>query len=144
MRIPRPVALLLILLAWGCASNDKQEAHDYADLIVYGPEKVVVRFKHRYWAGFWGPEGYIGYRYSEYRAWLRGTGPSFRNPEFHDDPPGQCIGTITLDREHNRALMDMRRVTSQPEKPERTKRHPANGTYIIRSIRQAKGDEPSL
>jgi hypothetical protein len=65
----------------------------------------------------------------------------FIDPKFQDNPGHfSCVGTITLDREHKRVSVNMRRIVSGPGKPVRTKAHPANGTYPIESVTPAKPD----
>jgi len=139
------MATLLLLVLTGCTGTGNPKPHDYADLIVYGPEKMDVLITHQQWGGIWGPEGYIGYEQGHYRAALRGPGPTFIDPKFQDNPPSTaCVGSITLDREHKRLAIDMRRIVSRPGEPQRTKAHPASGTYVIESTRHAKIGEPSL
>jgi hypothetical protein len=42
---------------------------------------------------------------------------------------------------NKRVTLNMRRVVSEAREPERTKAHPANGTYSIQEIRDAKPEE---
>src|SRR6266487_437349 len=137
------LAIAVLFVLTGCASSRSENSRNHIDLIEYAPGKIDVRITRRQWGGFWGPEGYIGYEKEHYRAGLRGSGRTFTNPEFQDNPPGRCIGTITLDREHNKVIVNMWRVVSKPGEPLRTKAHPANGTYPIASTRKATPGEPS-
>jgi hypothetical protein len=138
-------ATAIICLLPGCAGTRDNSNHEHADLIVYGPGHVDIEITKRSWAGFWGPEGYVGYQDEHYAAGLRGSGPAFVNPTFIDNPPSfRCVGTIILDREHNKIVVDMRRIVSKSGEPEKAKPHPANGTYLIKTMREARPGEPSL
>jgi hypothetical protein len=139
------IAILAIAIAAsesGCVGVRNVNEQDYAKLIDFGQDGVVVLISKREWEGFWGPEGYIGLVKRQYRAGLHGMGPVFVNPRFQDNPPDiHCIGTVTLDREHEKVIIDMRRILSKPGEPERTRPHPANGAYRIESTRRADPDE---
>ena len=145
MRMFAKTAAFSLVLVTACAGTGGHKPNDYADLIVYEPEKVDVLITHREWAGLFGHHGYPGYEQRHYRVGLRGPGPKFVNPKFQDNPPTiECVGSVNLNREHNRVTLDMRRVVSQPGESMRTKAHPANGTYVILSTRKAGSDEPCL
>ena len=97
----------------------------------------MLAVARREWVGIWGPEGWVGYRNEGYWITLNGKGPVFTNPDFYDDPPEyHCIGEVTLDLEHKRVTLAMRRVVSKPGQAVRTRRHPANGTYEIESVKK--------
>jgi hypothetical protein len=132
----------MAMLLFGCASSRNSDPQDHCTLIESGPEKLLLAVNPREWGGFWGIHGYIGYEHIGYWAALAGPGPEFINPHFQDNPASfRCIGTITLDREHNKVTLNMRRIVSEAGSPQRTKPHPANGTYSIELIRKAKPDE---
>src|SRR4051812_34310944 len=137
--------LLILLLASalvGCAGTRDPYGHDRADLVEIEAGKTLLAINHREWGGLLGPHGYIGYRSNGYLTALEGSGPVFINPHFLDNPPFiPCIGTITLDREHNKVTVNMRRIVSKPEEPVRTKPHPANGTFTIESVKTAGIDD---
>jgi hypothetical protein len=133
------LAVLAALLV-GCASTEHQ---DHVTLIEVGPDKQLLLVTKRYWAGLWGPEGYIGHENATYWIALSGPGPTFVNPHFEGSRFGAgCIGTVVLDREHHRVSLDMRRVISKDGTVNRTKPHPINGAYAIDSVRKAhRGEE---
>ena|SRR5882757_570438 len=137
--------LVILSLLTGCAGSREPNNRDHAELVEHPSGKIEVVITKWQWEGFWGSEGYIGSRPNHYSAILSGNGPVFNNPSFIDNPPTiRCVGTITLDREHKKVIVNMRRITSKPGESERTKPHPANGTYPIESTRNAKAGEPSL
>lgn len=128
--------LLATLVLSGCASPGPGSN---ATLYVRTdkPGKALLDINCHQWDGFWGPEGYTGYRYLTYWATLDGTGPVFHNPHFEDMPPDfRCIGDIILDMEHHEVTLRMRRIISKPGESQRTVRHPANGTYHF-DVKQA-------
>lgn len=126
----------------GCVGASNRHVCDGAQLIEHGAAGTELRFCHRYWGGILGPHGYVGYQTTGFGAALEGVGPTFTNPRFQDNPPDfQCVGSITLDLEHNRVVVAMWRVIPVPGKPDRKKAHPANGTYRIESVRKAMPDE---
>lgn len=136
------ICFVIFLLLTGCVGKADRHVCDGANLIEQGPSEIEMRFCKRYWGGVIGPHGYIGYITMGYGAALIGKGPIFTNPRFQDDPPTfHCVGTITLDREHNQIEVNMFRIVSEPGKPEQTKPHPANGKYLIQSVREANPDE---
>lgn len=131
----------------GCAGRGVRNAdyQDHVDLIEYETGKIDVLITKRLWRGFLGPEGYMGYLPEHFRAGLRGNGPTFVNPLFEDNPPDiHCVGTISLDREHNQVIVKLRRIVSREGETERTVPHPANGIYIIQTTRKARPGAPSL
>ncbi len=123
-----------LLTSTGCMSSRNAREHNYVILHEVGRGYSELIFSRREWGGFWGPEGYIGFRDVGYSAILSGAGPLYTNPFFNDNPPGRCIGTITMNREQSRVTLSMSRVVSKPGAPERTHAHPANGTYPIKSV----------
>ena len=132
--------ILTVFALTGCASF--RNSHDHCVLIEKSPGKLLLAITKPQWGGVFGPHGYVGYETIGYWAALEGSGPVFVNPHFQDNPSRfHCIGTITLDREHNRVTVNMRRMVSDIGKAERTKPHPANGTYTIESVRKARHDE---
>jgi hypothetical protein len=144
MNKPLILAIAALTLLTGCVGPSPQE-RNHVDLVEYESGKVDVLITRRLWDGFWGSDGYIGYRPNHFRAGLRGNGPTYTNPIFQDTEPSiNCIGSITLDREHNKVIVDMRRIVSKLGQPEQTRRHPANGTYSIESTREAMPGAPSL
>jgi hypothetical protein len=138
-----------IVLIWfvaslcaGCTATPRTSPTDHAVLIEISPGKSLLEISKRRWAGIWGREGFQGYRNFTYWAALDGDGPVFNNPHFLEfSPEIQSVGTITLDREHNRVTVNMRRVQPKPGKPDGTEPSPANGTFIIHSIRKANRGE---
>lgn len=130
------LAVAAICLLPGCVGTRDNEQHDHADIVDYGSRGIDVEITKRMWDGFWGAEGYIGYKNEHYKAGLQGDGPVFINPPFQDNPPDiYCIGTITVDRQHGKVTVNMRRIVSKPGERQRTQPHPANGTYPIESTR---------
>jgi hypothetical protein len=133
---------LIVSMLTGCVGPSNRHVCESAQLIEHGAAGIELRFCHRYWGGFLGPHGYVGYQTTSFGAALEGVGPTFTNPRFQDNPADfQCVGSITLDREHNRVVIAMWRVISVPGKPDRRNAHPANGTYGIESVRKAMPDE---
>jgi hypothetical protein len=133
---------LILLLFIGCSGPVDNNICTDADIIEHGPDQIEIRFCKRSWGGVVGPHGYVGFITTGYGAALEGKGPIFVNPKFQDNPPdSRCIGIITLDRIHNRVIVDMQRIMSKPGEPEQTKPHPANGTYVVKSVRKAMPDE---
>jgi len=136
------IAFLLLAMLTGCIGSRDRHVCDNAELIEQGPGETELRFCHRDWGGVMGPHGYVGYQTTSYGAALEGSGPTFTNPIFQDNPPDfKCTGSITLDREHNRVVVAMWRIISAPGEPDRRQAHPANGTYSIISTRSARRDE---
>ena len=132
----------LALCLTSCVGQGPGLRHDAAELIEIAPDKTLANITKREWAGFWGPEGYVGYKVYGYTAALSGDGPVFVDPHFVDNPPSfHCVGTITLDRDHKRITVNLRRVVSKEGEPETTKPHPANGEYLIESVRKPGKDD---
>src|SRR5580765_146122 len=112
---------LILSLMTGCTGPVHPKNHDGAILIEQDPSAIELRFWKRSWGGIVGPHGYVGYTTVSYIAALQGTGPTFANPPFLDNPPDfRCIGTITLDREHGRVAVNMRRIVTKPYKGKTT------------------------
>jgi hypothetical protein len=131
---------LLVAVLSGCSTTTTR--NDHVTLIEVAPGKLLLAVVKREHVGIWGPEGYVASRRAGYWAALEGSGPMFTNPHFQDDSSDlRCVGTIALDREHSMVTLNMQRVVSEPGKPQRTKHHPANGTYVIESIRKARPGE---
>jgi len=121
-----------------CSTGPKR----HASLIKTSSDKMWLSITKREWGGVLGPHGYVGHQWYGYCIELDGVGPIFTNPPFHDNPPDfRCVDTVTLDRDHDRVIVNMRRVISKPGAPEHTRPHPGNGTYTIESIRSAKTNE---
>ncbi len=137
------ISLLLVSMASvGCLSSKDSKQREHVVLIRKAHGKQLLSIAKRERVGIWGPDGYVGYRTAGYWAALDGNGPTFVNPHFQDDSSDfRCIGTITLDTEHRKVTIQMRRVLSMPGEPERTQPHPANGTYSIETIRDARPEE---
>jgi len=137
--------LLFVLIAIGlvaCVGPKSSGQREHAVVIRKGPGKLLLSITKQEWRGVYGEHGYEGYRTVGYWAALEGPGPTFANPHFQDNPSGfRCTGTITLDLERMSVTVDMRRIVSGLGEPERTKPHPANGTYSIEEIRDAKLEE---
>jgi hypothetical protein len=133
----------LVASLWaGCTAASRTSPTDCAVLIDISLGKSLLEISNRRWAGIWEREGFQGCRNYTYWAALDGNGPVFRNPHFREfSPEIQSVGTITLDREHNRVAVNMRRLQPKPGKPDRTEPSPANGTFIIHSIRKANRGE---
>ena len=135
---------LTCLLFAGCAATNDLNGYDEVHLVDLEPGNMMLSIGKRHWDGFWGIEGYIGFRKSHYYATLEGTGPTFTNPVFEDSPPFPCVGMITLDREHGRVTIKLQRVISEEGKPERRESHPANGTYPLKSVTKANYENGRL
>ena len=133
------VFLALLLSVSGCVTSSNPYNHDRVELIEVAPEVAWLEINHIQWIGI-NMHGYDGFRTTVYWAKLVGSGPTFTNPEFKDS--FRCIGTITLDREHHRAIINMRRIRSQDGEPLRTEAHPANGTYRIELLRKYQPGDP--
>ncbi len=134
--------VLLSMASVGCVSSEDSKQREHVVLIRKAPGKQLLPIAKRERVGIWGRDGYVGYRTAGYWAALDGNGPTFVNPHFQDDSSDfRCIGTIKLDIEHSKVTIQMRRVVSMPGEPERTKPHPANGTYSIEAIRDARPEE---
>jgi len=132
--------LLLLLFSYcilvsisGCATRPA----DHVELLDKEPGKVILGIAKQQWGGLIGPEGYVGYQTWTYWAALAGDGPEFVDPHIEGGNGEPCIGTILLDREHNKVTINMKRIVSAPGYPLRTIPHPANGTYKIDEIRKA-------
>ena len=128
------LGIISLLFFVGCAGPNGSKDHNYAVLRDLGRGCSEVTIINRQWDGLWGPSGYVGFRDNSYSVVLEGSGPTYINPPFIDNPPCRCVGTVAVDREHNRVTVDMRRIASKPEEPEHMQLHPANGTYSIRSV----------
>jgi len=134
------LSALLVAALSGCSTTTARNAH--VALIEVAPGKLLLSVVKEEHVGIWGPEGYVGSRRAGYWAALEGSGPVFTNPHFQDDSSDlRCVGTIALDREHSLVTLNMQRVVSEPGKPQRTKQHPANGTYVIETTRKARPEE---
>lgn len=129
-------AVCLIVLMGGCVTRPATRV----GLVEWAPGKQAVGIGLWKWEGF-GPDGYEGYRAWSYWLKLAGDGPVYINPRVEGGAGEPCIGSVTLDREHNLVTINLRRIVSQPGRPERTKPHPANGTYKIDEIRKAGIDD---
>jgi hypothetical protein len=133
-RMIRVLPFLLIWILTGCVGSQDRHECDNATLVEQETNEIELKI--------FGSDGYIGFQTVGYGAALIGIGPVFTNPLFQDNPAHfRCIGTITLDREHKRVVVNMRRIISDPGQPERTVSHPANGTYDIDIVRPAASDE---
>jgi hypothetical protein len=133
---------VITIAGGGCAIEKGDTSSTHCILVEKEPGKLLLGFSKREWGGFYGPEGYVGYRYVGYWAALEGDGPEYVNPHFQDNPSEfKCVGTITLDKGQNEATVKMQRVVSKEGEPERTTPHPANGTYHIEIVRKAKSYE---
>ncbi len=137
------ISLVLVSMASvGCLSSKDSKQREQVVLIRKAPGKQLLSIAKRERVGIWGPDGYVGYRTAGYWAALDGNCPTFVNPHFQDDSSDfRCIGTITIDTEHRKVTIQMRRVLSMPGEPERIQPHPANGTYSIETIRDARPEE---
>ncbi len=137
------ILLVLVIIApVGCVSFKDSKQGDHVVLIRKAPGKQLLSIAKRERVGIWGPDGYVGYRTAGYWVALDGNGPTFVNPHFQDDSSDfRCNGSITLDIEHRKVKVEMRRIVSKPGASERTKPHPANGTYTIEDIRDARPEE---
>lgn len=130
---------LFALLA-GCVNSFDNNTGQGATLVIHGSGEIELAFCKRSWQGMVTPHGFGGYEYIVYKAALIGEGPIFSDPPFQDNPPDfHCFGTITLDREHREVTVNMRRGLSK--KGEKTRPHPANGTYRVTSERDANAME---
>jgi len=125
-----------VVLFSGCAAKPPNQTV----LLEVDPGKHLLGIAIERWEG-WGPEGYAGYHSSSYWAALEGDGPIFVNPRLVGGAGDRCIGTITLDKEHNDVTINMMRIVSAPGGPLRTTPHPANGTHKIDLVRKATSYE---
>jgi hypothetical protein len=132
----RLILFLLSLILAGCAHADDL-SKNHVELFEVKSNIVILSIQHREWSGLFGPHGFGGFENVGYWATLEGAGPKFTNPKFDDNPHGiHCVGTIVLDREHNRVTIDMQRIIlSESGKTNQIKSHPANGTYRITSVK---------
>lgn len=128
-------ALVFVGSVCGCASNTTQ-LKKYAELRIDNNEKMQLLICYDEWLGVVTVHGYGGYAHGiDCWAALIGKGPVYVDPIFHENapiPPQTYRGTITIDREHQQAIIDLRRVISNPGDPERLEAISANGTYPIR------------
>ena len=131
---------IVALVAGACVASKDADRRVHVVLIRKAPGKHLLAISKREWGGVLGPHGFVGYISVGYWAALEGSGPIFVNPHFQDNPSEfQCTGVITLDIEHKRVKVEMRRVA--PERGGVEKAHPAHGTYTIETIRDSGPDE---
>ena len=105
---------------------------DEAVLIDFGAGRLLLKINKREWAGLWGPEGYVGYRYRTYYAGLEGDGPFYTDPPYEElSDYKHFVGTITIDRERNRVIVKIKRVMLGRETTD-----PGSGTYAIKTVRK--------
>jgi|SRR5947209_17085793 len=134
--------LLLGMASWGCLGTKGTDNGEHVVLVRKASDKLLLAITKREWGGLLGLHGYVGYRHVGYWAALGGAGPIFVNPHFQDNPSDfQCKGTITLDTAGRRVTIEMWRIVSKPGEPERIKPHPANGTFTIERLRDARPEE---
>jgi hypothetical protein len=127
----------VVVLFSGCATKPP----DHVELVAGNPGHLLLGISIQKRAGLFGfgPEGFVPYQTWSYWATLKGAGPVFTNPPVEGGGGELCLGTITLDREHNLVTINLRRVTSVVSGgPSKTKPHPANGTHKIDEVREAK------
>jgi hypothetical protein len=115
----------------GCATTSSSE-RDEAILIDFGRGRLMLQINKLEWAGLWGAEGYIGYRYRTYYAGLEGGGPVYADPPYEEiSDCSHFLGTITIDRERNRVIVKIKRVNRGRETTD-----PGSGTYAIKTVRK--------
>jgi hypothetical protein len=136
----RSVLILLaaIILA-GCATPKDDDFH--IELVKQGPDKAMLEISHRapVDVGGDGTNGFTAMHKVTYWAALSGPGPTFVNPHFADVPEEyHCVGTISLDLEHEMVNIDLRRIVSKPDELLQTVPHPANGLHRIEKIKEEK------
>lgn len=145
MKLKAFLLLAPVLILAGCASS-KDLNHNYAELIEFSDQKIDIHIVHREWGGLFDAHGYIGYQDNGYTAGLRGKGPTFVDPIFQDNPPRtRCVGSITLDLEHKKVTISMRRVIPHEGKSDRTKHIPrTEHTQSRPARRQCLASRPSM
>ncbi|HVV71338.1 MAG TPA: hypothetical protein VHI52_07545 [Verrucomicrobiae bacterium] len=132
----------IVLPAALLSCKTSEDARTHVTLIQVSDNRSLLSIAIGERVGIWGPEGYVRSRTAGFWAALEGAGPVYINPHFQDDSSDfPCIGSITVDRDHNKVTLDMHRVLSKPGEATRTKPHPANGTYGIEAIRKARPEE---
>src|SRR3954470_1888817 len=95
---------------FGCAGRGSAPESEHVDIVEHTPSKFTLLISKREWGGITGPHGYVGNEIRHYKAELNGTGPTFINPRFQDNPPdNKCVGKIILDGPHSTVTLDMRR-----------------------------------
>ena len=129
--------LVLAAALAGCAMPKDNDFH--VTLVQQGPDKAMLEISRREPVVVTGPDAYTAQHKVTYSAALAGAGPTFVNPHFSDVPPEyHCVGSISLDLEHEMVSINMQRIVSKPGQPQETEPHPANGLHRIEKIREEK------
>lgn len=135
----RFAALLTLVLLMGCQTQ-ASEAERYAELRSDSSGRVQVLIRADVWRGIFTIHGFGGYAHNIYYwATLKGEGPDYRDPVFHQNAPIPREihrGTITVDGKKKQVVIDLKRVVSKPGEPEKLEPSSANGTYPIKKVTQ--------
>lgn len=139
MQVMKTILILMVAMGLaGCRARQMPDQDYHVVMLRHGPGKVVLEITRHTPQMVGGEEGYKIQKRVTYKAALAGNGPTFENPHFADNPPEyHCVGTISLDLEHDMVRIEMRRIVSKPGEPEETEPHPANGMYQIEKIKKA-------
>ena len=97
---------------------------------------VCLQIKSKYWLPLLGPDGPGGPREkAEFWINLKGQGPVYQDPDLiYNDPIEETHnrGTITIDKKKKQVIIDLQRIISKPDEPEKIEPSPANGTYRLK------------
>jgi hypothetical protein len=142
------MAMLSLVLFLGCAyvppSQDKTQWYATLDKVHWNSadgkpasDKICLQINSPYWEPLLGPDGFGGKREMPlYFSYLEGIGPEYRDPEFgtasSPSLKSRHLGTIMVDKQNKRVIIDLQRVVSKPGEPQRTEPSPANGTYPLK------------
>jgi len=140
------VALVVFFTGCTYVPPSKSKADWFATVEASGPGKLIpvpeipgslcLEICSTSWEPLLGVDGPGGRRTGyEYWSILEGDGPVFKNPVLHENGfsrPFVNLGTITIDKKSRKVVIDLRRVVSKPDEPERTEPSPANGTYPLK------------
>ena len=127
----------------GCQSKQPAVQVDprpqYAELRLGSDDKTEILLRADIWRGLFTPHGFRAYDYYiSYWATLHGAGPEYNNPKLNKNGLSSeqfnHVGTIKLDLEKKRVIIDLQRIVSKLGEPQKTEPSPANGTYPIRDI----------
>jgi hypothetical protein len=130
----RVLILAVAMALAGCATPKDDDFH--VTLVREAPDKAKLEIFRREEVIVTGPDGYTAEHKVTYSAALVGPGPTFVNPHFTDVPKEyHCVGSISLDLEHEMVSINMQRVVSKPGQPQETEDHPANGLHRIEKIK---------
>jgi len=141
-------AILLTMLLTGCAyvPPSQNKADWFATVEESGPGKLTpvptfagslyLEISSKSWEPLVGPDGFGGRRTGyEYWAILSGDGPVFRDPDLVENGRLERThhrGTITIDKKDKKVIIDLQRIASKPDEPERLEPSPANGSYPLK------------